>query len=84
MLGVLPKYMSVCAWFPKKLEEDVKFSGSGVLVSYEMPCGCWHLNPGRPVVVFFVLPCTDLVFSCDFPFFYTNHLAISGMELAFK
>ena len=26
--------------------EGVRFPGTGVTDSYEMPCGCWELNPG--------------------------------------
>jgi hypothetical protein len=84
VLDVLPKYMSVCAWFPKKPEQAIRFPGARVIVSYEPPCGCWDLNPGPLVVVSFVLLCTDLVFTSGFAFFYTNHLAISGLELTFK
>jgi hypothetical protein len=33
----------VHAWYLWKAEEDIE---TGVNGSYELPCGCWELNPG--------------------------------------
>ena len=33
-------------WWPQRSEEGVRFPGTGVTGSCELPCGCWELNQG--------------------------------------
>lgn len=36
----------ICAWYPWKLEEEIRFSGTEVTGRCELSCGRWELNPG--------------------------------------
>lgn len=32
-------------WYPWRSEEDTGCPGTGIMDSYEPPCGCWESNP---------------------------------------
>ena len=57
--------LAMINWCPKRSEEVVKSSGTGITAS-ELPCGCWELNLGttEPAVS---LPLCN-VFVCLFVF----------------
>lgn len=39
----------VLAWCPERSEEGIRYPGTGVTDSYELPYGYWKLNPGFPL-----------------------------------
>lgn len=34
----------VYAWYPWRSEEGTGYPGTGIMDSYESPCGCWESN----------------------------------------
>lgn len=45
----------VCAWYLRRPEEVIRFPGTGVKY-FELPCGCWELNPGPLLEQHMLLP----------------------------
>ena len=45
-MSILPACMSVCMFGASGGQKRTEFPGTGVSDRYELPCGCWELNPG--------------------------------------
>ena len=45
-LWVFCLHVCVCTVCPQRSDESIRFPGTGVTDSCELPCGCWESNPG--------------------------------------